>query len=38
MGQKIGMKIAIDTKYDKEKSKYVKMWKQLMDECKEQAK
>jgi hypothetical protein len=42
-GQKIGMKIAIDTKYEKmltlnvsnkEKSEYVKIWKQLVDKCK----
>ncbi len=46
-GQKIGMKIVLDTKYErmftlnvynKEKCEYVKIWKQLFDKCKKQAK
>ena len=46
-GKKIGMKIVIDTSYErilmlnvssKEKSKYVKIWKQLLDKCKKRAK
>ena len=45
-GQKIGMKIVTETTYErmltlnvcnKEKSEYVKIWKQLMDKCKKQA-
>jgi len=46
-GQKIGMKIVTDTTYErmlmldvynKEKSKCVKIWKQLMDNCRKQTK
>ena len=45
-GKKIGMKIVTDTTYEriltlnvsnKEKNKYVKIWKQLLDKCKKQA-
>ena len=46
-GKKIGMKIVTDTTYErmltlnasnKEKSEYVKIWKQHLDKCKQHAK
>ena len=46
-GQKIAMKIVTDTTYErmlmlnvynKEKNEYVKIWKQLMEKCKNQTK
>ena len=46
-GQKIAMKIVTDSTYErmlmlnvynKEKSEYVKIWKQLMEKCKNQTK